>query len=255
MLRRSNSTRYLGEQLDDRLYHARRDDLRDAAGRQYWEISVADLEIPAHKWQHVQPDGAEALLVSIDVMYSEWYFTQDGDSGDHLGAIRTADLHVVVSGRLIVGGHEIALADHWRVEAHQHEDADESSSAHPRFHVQRGGWKASEFQRAGGFIAGWPYRRQGDHSDIATGSRGFMICPSPRIAQPPMDPVVAIDFAISQYHGPAWRELWDAAEYADLVGRRQNALWGAFFGRLASLAHGGDNSFWPQYWGPRRPAR
>jgi hypothetical protein len=250
LLRRNNTTRYLGEQIEARLFQALRPELADGAGRPYWEVALPTIEVPADEWQHVQPDGAEPLLVVLDDFYSEWYVTDQPE--DYLAPIRTADLHVVVQGRLMVEAQEIVLADHWRIEAHQYIGSDKSSSAHPRFHLQRGGWRASEFERTGTFIPGWPHRRVAAPVDAVAESRGFMICPAPRIAQPPMDPVVAIDFAISHYHGPVWRELWDIAEYAELVARRQTALWGPFFARLAQLSSSIENGFWPQYFGPTR---
>jgi hypothetical protein len=92
----------------------------------------------------------------------------------------------------------------------------DSDFAHPHYHLQYGG------------------RRVWDKSDPEFGTH--LLLEPPRIAHPPLDGVLAVDFVLSNYFGPQWRLLRsESPVYNELVAGAQRRLWRPY--ALATAAH------------------
>jgi len=98
--------------------------------------------------------------------------------------------------------------------------------AHPEFHFQHGG----KFM-------------QGEYGQA-------IIFESPRIAHPPMDGILAVDFVISNFLGTAREVLKDNNEYQNLVRSAQARLWQPYALTAASHWERGINTGWtaPVVW-------
>lgn len=71
-----------------------------------------------------------------------------------------------------------------------------------------------------------------------------MQSPSPRIPMLPLDPVLAIDFCLSQNDGLIWRRLRNLPEYLIVIQDAQTHMWVPFFASLQ------DSSFRRSWLGP-----
>lgn len=95
--------------------------------------------------------------------------------------------------------------DTWHFDRHiVNEDSCEPTDVHPYYHLQRGGKELHHLK-----------------NDIGK----TLVIEPPRIAQPPLDVVLAVDYLISNYAGYAWRDLQGLTEYRSLVRECQDDLW------------------------------
>ena len=130
------------------------------------------------------------------------------------------EIQVRVSGQLQIPGGAIALEDHWRIDTQAAAaPGHPPREAHPLFHFQRGGHAQDAFAAGPGFAPGPALLPAGGPW------RGLMQYPGPRIAVPPMCPVSAIDFAVSQHDGPLWRSLMGNPDYSQVIERCQGRTW------------------------------
>ena len=74
---------------------------------------------------------------------------------------------------------------------------------HPVYHFQYGGKKLPKFKE-------WDK---------------YVFLDSPRLAHPPLDAVLAIDFVISNYFPGKWRDLRDDGAYTNLIRNAQDRCW------------------------------
>jgi len=63
-----------------------------------------------------------------------------------------------------------------------------------------------------------------------------MQSPGPRIPMLPLDPILAIDFCLSQSDGLIWRRLRNLPEYLSVIEDAQTRLWQPFFEKLQETA-------------------
>jgi len=143
---------------------------------------------------------------------------------------KLADFQVRVLGNLKLSHCEVGLEDHWRVDTDRYAIASRPREPHPYFHFQRGGYLQDGFAGQDGFVPGHALPA----STAATPWRGLLQSPGPRIPLPPMCPVLAIDFTISQHDGTVWRRLRENPEYHAIVRAAQARLWTPFFDAMAS---------------------
>jgi hypothetical protein len=119
----------------------------------------------------------------------------------------------------------------WHLDRNQG-DADEASRhfAHPCYHFQFGGRRLPR--------------------DLGYGR--FLFIESPRLAHPPLDAILAIDFILTNYFPNTWRDLHsDNQRYMRAVREAQHRCWGPYATTTASGWASGDPSWtaeaiWPQ---------
>lgn len=85
--------------------------------------------------------------------------------------------------------------------------------AHPKYHFQHGGHAMK---------------------DLAESLGKTLLLPTPRLAFPPMDAILAIDFVLSNFAGNCWQSLRDEATYTRLLKEAQHRHWRPYLQRLAS---------------------
>lgn len=95
----------------------------------------------------------------------------------------------------------------WHLDKNIVEDKDnESDFAHPDYHFQHGGFKVNDI------------KNYGEHLILAV----------PRLAHPPLDGILAVDFVLSNYFGSKWRGLREDSEYQKIVRAAQERCWSAY---------------------------
>lgn len=182
------------------------------------------LPLPVPRNQGLHPTGCELQAAYLDFQF-EW-------KEDSVLPWR-AEYQVRVEGLLDAGDALFELQDHWRLDtdmyAPSRRQAAESASnpskePHPLFHFQRGGHAQHAFAAAG-FLPGTP-------CTIAGEWKGLMQSPGPRVPMLPLDPILAIDFCLSQNDGLIWRRLRNLPEYFSVIEDAQVRLWHPFFEKL-----------------------
>lgn len=182
------------------------------------------LPLPVPRNQGLHPIGCELHAAYLDFQF-EW---REDDALPW-----RAEYQVRVEGFLQAGGALFELQDHWRLDTDMYApcrkhpeqpDSNPSKEPHPLFHFQRGGHKQDAFAAAG-FLPGAPCIIEGEW-------KGLMQSPGPRIPMLPLDPVLAIDFCLSQNDGLIWRRLRNLPEYLSVIEGAQTRLWQPFFEKL-----------------------
>jgi len=101
--------------------------------------------------------------------------------------------------------------------------------AHPRYHFTFGGRELDAHVRG---VCG--------KSDFD----GLLLVDSPRLAHPPFDGVLAIDFVLSSFAGTRWRLLRSQGDYQRIVSASQKRLWVPYVNALAAHWDSSKTSQW-----------
>ncbi len=170
--------------------------VRDGGRQEHWEYQVTNLifkRIGQDSLAHVRPLGANDVTINLNV--------------DLRGVCRrdfTSDTPFVRLGVDIIArgktkkGEEICSA--WHLDKHP---GGHTTAAHPEYHFQYGG------------------RNMYNLKDYGL----HMLLEVPRLAHPPLDGVLVIDFILSNYFGIEWQELRNDTEYKNLLGEAQQMFW------------------------------
>jgi hypothetical protein len=148
------------------------------------------------------------------------------------GDIETKLLPAIVEFQVCVRGIAeypdciIELEDHWRVDTHSF--AGTPREPHPFIHFQRGGYAQDSWAASPTYVPGPSLPSSGEYW------RGLLQSSGPRIAQPPLCPILMIDFAISQHDGDVWSRLRAKPEYRSIIANAQARLWNPFFEGLST---------------------
>lgn len=113
----------------------------------------------------------------------------------------------------------------WHLDFHLTDKRDNLPTfIHPKYHFQHGGRLIEEL----GSIAG-----------------PILIIDAPRLAHPPMDAILGIDFVLTNFiERSRLTELREDGQYRNLVKRAQERLWRPYFLSLASVWSGQDQGDW-----------
>ena len=95
------------------------------------------------------------------------------------------------------------------------EEQGEPLCAHPIYHFQHGGRKM------------WELEEQEYGSQL--------LLEAPRIAHPPLDAVLAVDFVLSNYYGTTWMKLLEDTQYQQIIAGAQERCWRAYSIATASI--------------------
>ena len=186
------------------------------------------LALPTPRNQGLHPVGCALHSASLDFQYE----CRDGEVVPW-----RAEYQVRVEGLLDAGDALFELQDHWRLDTDMYAPSrvvavgaaqNPSKEPHPLFHFQRGGHALNTFASSG-FLPGKSCSIQGEW-------RGLLQSPGPRVPVLPLDPVLAIDFCLSQNDGTVWRRLQNVPEYLTIIEEAQRRLWEPFFAALQDPA-------------------
>jgi hypothetical protein len=199
-------------------------------------VNGSNLSIPVPRNQGLHPTGCVINTASLDFQF-EWREGED--------VPWRAEYQVCAEGFLEAEDALFELQDHWRLDTdmyapnRRNPDAVEpkaSKEPHPLFHFQRGGYAQDAFA-AVDFLPSSPCAITGVW-------KGLMQSPGPRVPILPLDPILAIDFCISQHDGIVWERLRNLPEYLSVIEDAQVRLWAPFFEAL------GERAFRRAWFGP-----
>jgi hypothetical protein len=230
VLRREQGTNATADALDTNMGRFRSQWIKS------YQMKGRQLPLPVPRNQGLHPNGCQLQASYLDFQF-EW--KEDAQ------APWRAEYQVRVEGYLDAGGALFDLQDHWRLDTDMYAPsrhaaaaghANPSKEPHPLFHFQRGGHAQDTFAAAD-FLPANP-------CSISGIWKGLMQSPGPRIPIVPLDPILAIDFCLSQNDGLVWRRLRNFPEYLDLIETAQRRLWLPFFAQLQ------DQKFRRTWFGP-----
>jgi hypothetical protein len=179
----------------------------------FWEYQVAGLQLQVDAPQNVLPKGAGKVL----------NLTIDLDLCGHCDE----DLEHCFKSLILKVRIETEDGSNmcsWHFDQHIYDDIDESVEAHPLYHFQHGGHEMKELADSLGKV---------------------LLLPAPRVASPPMEAVLCIDFLLSNFAGNAWQRLREDTTYLRLLKEAQLRLWKPYVERIAAWWVPGPKSSQP----------
>jgi hypothetical protein len=185
------------------------------------------LGIDKESSRHARPNGAEIMSIELSVSLSGPCL----DVGDFSNPFSSLGVDIVALGLSADGRHDLKCA--WHFDKHIQEKGDgKPLFAHPIYHFQHGGNNVSQLNN------------YGEH----------LILEPPRIAHPPLDAILAVDFVLSNYCGRKWASLHlDNTTYRDLIASAQERYWTPYALSTATICNSltVDSSWsvqeiWPQ---------
>lgn len=180
-----------------------------------WRFEMVDLEFTAidttdTQLQRIKPTDARELNILLTIELIANCVDKDdlNDPFDYL------QLDLEVRGNSI-GNSRAHVFCAWRLDKQPHGQS--GHFVHPLYHIQYGGEKVWEQCQ--------------DDEDYGR----QLLLTSPRIAHPPLDPILAVDFVLSNFFAEKWAKLRnDAGDYIDLVKEAQNRYWRPYAIAMAS---------------------
>lgn len=198
-----------------------------------WSYYLKDFYFPKKtfkdaKLDKVHPNKAKEFRVILSVKLSGKFTGKISNEEDPL-----IDLSVNVVVTDFSGEFPDNIFCAWHMDSHPPEGVDEdekddegnrkhkpSPFAHPRYHWQYGGKKI------------W------DAQDAKTDKEEFygshLLLESPRLAHPPLDAILAIDFILANYYSTTWRAARLDTEYIRVVKEAQKNYWYSYFKSIAN---------------------
>jgi hypothetical protein len=174
-------------------------------GVECWGYSFSRLEflnIDIESNRHARPEGAVVMSIELSVAV----FGPCLDDNDLSNPFTTLGVNIVVVGLSADGTKDLKCA--WHFDRHIQKEGDpDPVLAHPIYHFQHGGDNVSQLNDYG----------------------KHLILDPPRIAHPPLDAVLAVDFVLSNYCGTKWSEMRIVNHaYKDLVAHAQERFWSPY---------------------------
>lgn len=167
------------------------------SGADSWGYEISKLLFRIDNQKHTQPKNILDLTLEMTVSLSGICHNDDYDADP----LKCLAVDFVITGKRVGGG--ICYCS-WHHDRHIEGSEDEDPEfAHPNYHFQHGGnkmWGGDDFGSA-------------------------IVFESPRIAHPPLDGILAIDYVVSNFCGNKWRKLLEDGEYVNLVKSVQKRLW------------------------------
>lgn len=197
-------------------------------------IEAIDIPIPVPRNQQLHPVGSWPVQAFLSFTF------ELGDCDP--GFPDRAEFQVRVESLYAIPNRAVHLEDHWRIDTDTFSNPRSarppgwkpSKEPHPYYHYQRGGHAQTNF-------ASQPFFVPGPSLPPTQDWKGLAQAPGPRVAVPPMCPLLAIDYAIAEHDGLIWRRLRGRAAYAAYIRQAQERLWVPFFEALRDQA---QRRFW-----------
>lgn len=146
-----------------------------------YEFAGLEFELAGNELRHTKPDGAELGSIELAVLLSGPCLDQDVEDDP----FTELNVDIIVNG-LDTDANGLKTA--WHLDKHE---GGSSKFYHPDYHFHYGGKKLWESEDAPqGF-----------------GYGSLLLLESPRLDHKPLDGILAVDFVLANFLGPAWQTL------------------------------------------------
>jgi hypothetical protein len=172
-----------------------------------WRIEINDLTLRLDEPPRgAYPSGCKLFAVRLSLDFRS---SIDNVSNSVLGTMLALSVQVSIEATRGLSSHRLA----WHLDMHNY-PLTATNELHPLVHWQHGGHSAKAW-------------------NIDIGS--WLLTAAPRLAAPPVDAVLAIDWLLAHYAANHWRYLRDVdTKFAGLLREHQTWLWKPYFTDIAS---------------------
>ncbi len=197
--------------------------LRKDGEREYWGFEIAGLQINLEDQRHVRPrsavmDGCRGIL---SAKIEEYVPGNQDEVGHGFELLREASVDFHLDAYHQISGDMLMLRAAWHLDTHAYSNPSDHG-VHPRFHFQVGGNKLEE---------------------VDAEIRGVLMPEAPRLACPPLDGILAVDFVLAHYCGKKWGEFkYVSPNYLQLRKNPLQRYWLPYFRTIADSIDKLDSS-------------
>ncbi|PHS01160.1 hypothetical protein SAMN04487868_111130 [Marinobacter salarius] len=169
----------------------------DSWGYRIDRLIFRDLEKPKSSW----PKSISDLSIEFNIEISGWCLPTDHCEDP----FETLAMDIIIRGRTL-GGALVMCA--WHLDRHigKHVSKD-ASPAHPHYHFQHGGNRLN--------------------NEIKESGQALII-EAPRIAHPPLEATLGVDFILSNFKSKDWARISEDHQYRNIVRQTQNHCWSSY---------------------------
>jgi hypothetical protein len=174
------------------------------SGAANWHYEVAELILKVNVPQNTLPQIKKKTMFVIANMDIRGKYDNDDELEDCF-------TNLAFNIRIEAGEKDNICS--WHLDRHiTSADDIDPQEAHPLYHFQHGGHAMKEIAESLGKV---------------------LLLPAPRVAFPPLDATLAVDFLLSNFAGTAWQKLRDDSTYQTLLRDAQKRYWKPYVERLA----------------------
>jgi len=198
----------------------------DSWGYTIERLIFRNIEKPKNCW----PKSISDLSIEFNIDISGWCLPKDHDQDP----FETLAMDILIRGRTAKGMHGVCA---WHLDRHIGDHCERSvSPAHPHYHFQHGGNRLN---------------------DEIKDSGQALIIEAPRIAHPPLEAALGIDFVLSNFKSNDWALISQDSQYQKIVKETQIHCWGSYIRAISTAfsTHANDRKhdhqllsteLWPQ---------
>jgi hypothetical protein len=239
---RSDQLRLLSRILLDRKLILSGDPLESAATNfrsspnpESWTYSISGLQfkdLPQESLHHSRPEGLEIVNMRLQYRVTAPWNSEIGSLNYCADPFHSINCDILITSDKVMDGKKASLRCAWHFDRDVREaSSNEPNAVHPFYHFQHGG---NQIRGLDNF--------------------GFHIVLDPtRIAHPPLDGPLIIDFLLSNYFGEEWLNLRKITEYRRIMRDSQDWCWRPYALGLMSnwddtrgFPHWTAQTLWPQ---------
>lgn len=193
---------------------------RTGSGSQ-WSYELKGLSFQLTNLRHTIPQNVKNVNLKLTIKVSG-----DCEPGEKSDPFESLEFNIIITGKHPDDPKKKVISS-WhldRDDAAAGEGDGKQEFIHPCYHFQYGG------------------RHMQDGSDYGTA----LILESPRIAHPPMDAILGIDFVLTNYFNSSRLDFREEGDYSNLLRAVQERIWRPYALALAAeWSERSENNDWP----------
>ncbi len=178
--------------------------MRRSSGVDKWEYELVALRFFVKRPKGTLPSWVrDGLTIELDVAAGGRCEPEEWDPLEQL----VVNIEITAKDREKTKSSKCA----WHLD--RNIERDEPNEIHPQYHFQHGGHRVGDL---------------GDSIGLA------LLLEPPRVAHPPMEALLSIDFILANFAGSVWKEIRDDGTYAKRIAQAQELYWRPYFKSLNS---------------------
>jgi len=184
-----------------------------------WSYELKSLIFQLTNLRHTIPQNVRGVKLNLTIKVSG-----DCNPGHASDPFESLEFNILITGKHPDNPKKEVISS-WHLDRDEtHDEEGKQEFIHPCYHFQYGG------------------RHMQDASDYGTG----LILESPRIAHPPMDAILGIDFVLTNYFSSSRLDFREEGDYSNLLRATQKRIWRPYALALAEeWSKRSERNAWP----------
>lgn len=189
-------------------------------GTFHYELGRLNFRVSSYKKNHIPKDLFD---ITVTLSGNVRYLFKAISCEELIDPLNWLEFNLILNGSFKDGGQLKNAQSCWHLDRDEEEGRDNQAYIHPFYHFQSGGRNLNQ---------GWRFGR-------------YLIIDTPRIAHPPMDAILGVDFVLTNFvEKENITALRENPTYKRIVHKAQNRIWKPYFLTLARAWEVEDSNKW-----------